>query len=67
MIDAGLPAEAEVIYWEDLRRNPDNGYSLFGLTQSLKARGDTAALAEIERRFTLAWQHADVKLTSSRY
>jgi tetratricopeptide (TPR) repeat protein len=67
LMEAGLPAEAEVIYWEDLRRNPGNGYALFGLAQSLKAQGDTTTLAEIEKRFALAWQHADVKLTSSRY
>ena len=27
--------EAETIYWEDLRRNPDNGWSLFGLARAL--------------------------------
>ncbi len=39
LLEAGLPAEAEVFYWEDLRRNPDNGYSLFGLKQSLVVQG----------------------------
>ncbi len=39
LLEAGLPAEAEVVYWEDLRRNPENGYSLFGLKQSLVVQG----------------------------
>jgi tetratricopeptide (TPR) repeat protein len=31
LLDAGRPLEAEVVYWEDLRRNPENGWALFGL------------------------------------
>jgi tetratricopeptide (TPR) repeat protein len=67
LLEAGNAAEAEVVYWEDLRRNPDNGYALFGLSQALAAQGDVATKKEIDRRFALAWQYADVKLTSSRY
>ena len=67
LLEAGQAAEAEVVYWEDLRRNPDNGYALFGLTQSLAAQDKTAALVEIERRLQLAWSQADVSLSSSRY
>ncbi len=67
LLEAARPEEAEVVYWEDLRRNPDNGYALFGLAQSLKAQGDADTLVEIKRRFALAWQYSDVKLTSSRY
>ena len=36
------PDEAEAVYWEDLKKNPENGWSLFGLTQALKAQGKTA-------------------------
>ena len=31
LLKAGQPAEAEAVYREDLRRWPDNGWSLFGL------------------------------------
>ncbi len=31
LLDAGRPNEAEVVYAADLRKNPENGYSLFGL------------------------------------
>jgi len=66
LLEAGQPAEAEAVYREELRRNPDNGWSLFGLAQSLDAqkRGDDAA--RVRERLQAAWQHATVKLASSR-
>jgi len=67
LLEAGRAAEAEVVYWEDLRRNPANGYALFGLKQSLAAQDKGGDLAEVERRFADAWSEADVSLTSSRY
>jgi tetratricopeptide (TPR) repeat protein len=67
LLEAGRPAEAEVVYWEDLRRNPGNGYSLFGLQQSLLAQQDTDTAAALQARFEKAWSGADVALTSSRY
>jgi len=67
LLEAGYPAEAEVIYWEDLRRNPENGYSLFGLHQSLIAQEKTGVATVTQERFKKAWEEADVKLTTSRY
>ncbi len=68
LLSSGRPREAETVYWEDLRRNPDNGWSLFGLAQALRAqdgRGDETAAAQA--RFEKAWARADVKLTASRF
>ena len=59
---AGRPDEAEAVSWEDLKKNPENGWSLFGLLQALKAQGKTDEAAHVEARFTKAWQDADVKL-----
>jgi len=67
LLEAKLPGEAEVVYWEDLRRNPANGYSLFGLKQSLVMQDKSMVALEIEQRLVAAWQDADVKLTTSRY
>jgi tetratricopeptide (TPR) repeat protein len=67
LLEAGRAAEAEVVYWEDLRRNPENGWSLFGLMQSLRAQKKTDQAAVIEQRFRKAWSNADVKLNSSRF
>jgi hypothetical protein len=67
LLAADRPAEAEAIYWQDLSRNRENGWSLFGLLQSLKAHGKTDAAVLIEARFRKAWSRADVKLTASRF
>ncbi len=67
LLEAGRPDEAEVVYWADLRKNPDNGYALFGLGKALEAQGrDDEALA-IAERFDRAWADADHKLTTSRF
>ena len=50
-----------------MRRNPENGWSLFGLAQSLRAQKRDAEAADVERRFAAAWRNADVKLTASRF
>jgi tetratricopeptide (TPR) repeat protein len=65
LLKAGQPAQAEAVYREDLRRNPDNGWSLFGLSQALRAQHKTAEAAAAESKFREAWRHADVTLTSS--
>jgi tetratricopeptide (TPR) repeat protein len=67
LLDAGRPAEAEVVFWQDLEKNEENGYALYGLAQSLRAQGQTEAAEGIEARFRTAWSDADVKLASSRF
>jgi len=66
LLEAGRAADAEAVYREDLQRFRENGWSLFGLRESLRAqrRGDEAA--DVQRRFERAWARADVTLTSSR-
>src|SRR5262249_40021515 len=39
LLQAGRAGDAEQVYREDLRRNPGNGWSLFGLAASLRAQG----------------------------
>jgi tetratricopeptide (TPR) repeat protein len=58
-------AEAEKVYREDLAHQPNNGWSLFGLAQSLHQQNKHAEAAEIESRFAQVWQFADVKISSS--
>ena len=65
LLQADRAAEAETVYWEDLRRNPENGWSLFGLMKSLEAQGKTEQAEEIEQRFRKAWDRANVTLTAS--
>jgi tetratricopeptide (TPR) repeat protein len=59
---AGRPDEAEAVYWEDLKKNAETGWSLFGLAQALKAQGKDAEAAKAEERFRKAWKDADYTL-----
>jgi tetratricopeptide (TPR) repeat protein len=67
LLQAGRPAEAEEVYREDLRRNPGNGWSLFGLAQTLRAQDKLAEASIVEERFRRAWSRADVTLPASRF
>jgi tetratricopeptide (TPR) repeat protein len=66
LLEAGRAREAETVYWEDLKRNRENGWSLFGLMKALETQNKTEEAAIIRSRFEKAWAHADVKLTASR-
>ena len=66
LLAARQPAEAERVYREDLERFPRNGWSLYGLAQSLELQGKTSEAYRVRAMFEAAWKHADVKLTGSR-
>jgi pimeloyl-ACP methyl ester carboxylesterase/tetratricopeptide (TPR) repeat protein len=66
LLEAGRAGDAELVYLEDLGRFRENGWSLFGLMQSLEAQGRVAEAADARRRFEKAWARADITLTSSR-
>ncbi|WP_413934119.1 hypothetical protein [Nitrospira sp. BLG_1] len=67
LLKAGRSAEAEMVYREDLRRFPENGWSLFGLAQALRAQGKKDDATATDARFRKAWPDADVTLTASRF
>jgi tetratricopeptide (TPR) repeat protein len=67
LLKAGRAKEAEAVYREDLKRNPENGWSLYGLTQSLRAQKKNEGATETEQRFRKAWAKADIQLTASRF
>lgn len=64
LVEAGRWEEAEQVYRDDLKRWPENGWSLFGLAQCLHARNADEA-AEVEARFRKAWARADVSLQAT--
>lgn len=65
LTSAGRYSDAEVVYREDLVNWPENGWSLYGLSVCLKARGATAEAQEVERRFRKTWARADTKIDTS--
>ena len=67
LLEAGRPAEAETVYWADLKRNRNNGWSLFGLTRALRAQGKNDEATLVEARFKKSWERADITPTDSRF
>jgi tetratricopeptide (TPR) repeat protein len=67
LLEAGRAPEAEIVYWQDLKYSPANGYALFGLQKALEAQGKTAEAAQVAEQLRVAWKDADVKLSSSRF
>lgn len=65
LLKAGRAKQAELVYREDLRDFRNNGWALFGLAQSLRAQGKSAAAQKVEQDFQRAWKIADVTLKAS--
>jgi tetratricopeptide (TPR) repeat protein len=66
LMTAGRFADAEQVYREDLKRLPDNGWSLFGLARSLRLqRKNATEAAQLEAKFRAIWAKADLQLKSS--
>jgi tetratricopeptide (TPR) repeat protein len=63
LLKAGKTAEAESVFREDLKRNPNSARSLFGLAESLKAQGRAANEGTAQKQFEKAWEKSDMKLT----
>jgi tetratricopeptide (TPR) repeat protein len=66
LMAAGRFADAEQVYRDDLKRLPENGWALLGLSQALAAQQkDGEELQSTRARFEKVWAKADVKITSS--
>lgn len=58
-------AEAEQVYREELKRRPNNPWSLHGLAESLNKQNKTAESQKVMEAFSVASQRADVKIDRS--
>jgi hypothetical protein len=67
LLKSGRAKDAELVYLEDLRRHPKNGWSLFGLSKSLAAQGKSGQAKGVADGFRHAWARADVELRASRF
>ena len=65
LLSAGKAADAEQVFREDLKQNPRNPRSLFGLMQCLKAQQKDADAAWVQKQFETAWKNADATLQVS--
>ena len=65
LMNANKYKEAEKIFREDLDILRQNGWSLMGLHNSLKAQGKTQEAEAIKQEFEKAWKHADITIDTS--
>lgn len=62
LLDFGRAKEAESVFRNDLLKNAENPWSLFGLAESLKKQGKAVLLPDIQKRFRRAWSRSDLQL-----
>jgi tetratricopeptide (TPR) repeat protein len=67
LISIGQPAAAADVFREDLRRWPENGWSLHGLALALEILGEDDNAGEVRDRFRDLWQHADIQPSLAMY
>ena len=65
LLRANKPADAEQVYRDDLAKLPNNGWSLLGLAQTLRALGKADEAATSQAQFDKVWAKADVKIKTS--
>jgi tetratricopeptide (TPR) repeat protein len=56
LLQNGQPAEAEKVFRDDLKRNPNNPRSLFGLWKTLDAERKQEEAAVVRKSFEKAWK-----------
>jgi Flp pilus assembly protein TadD len=64
LLQAGRAAEAERAFREDLDTFPDNGWSLSGLAEALRAQGRTGEAEAVATDLSRVWATADVPAPS---
>ncbi len=65
LMQTNSAAEAEAVFRRDLEIYKHNGWSLYGLHQSLLAQGKEDEASQVEAQFNAIWQAADIELTNS--
>ncbi len=65
LLKAKRPAEAQAVYEAQLRKMPNDGWALKGLTDAFVAQGKIAKALAARKQFQAAWAGADIKIGSS--
>jgi tetratricopeptide (TPR) repeat protein len=66
LLDLGRATAAEAAFREDMKKFPDNGWSLSGLQASLERQGKKPEAAAVGARLAQAWQKADINVQAGR-
>ncbi|WP_426670117.1 hypothetical protein ACPPVU_02505 [Mucilaginibacter sp. McL0603] len=67
LLKINKPAEAAKVYNDDLIANPENGWSLLGMYNSLTAQNKISEAANYKLRYNKAFAEADIKPVNSVY
>ena len=66
LLDVGRNADAERAFQDDMKKFPNNGWSLSGLHASLERQGRGADAAAVKVRLDEAWRRADATVMAGR-
>jgi len=66
LLHAGRAGEAERVFREDLKRTPENPWSLRGLAEALRAQRSDRETASVEERLRRASSKSDVDFSGAR-
>ena len=66
LLELGRAQEAETAFRADMKKFPENGWSLSGLQASLERQGKRADAADVRARLERAWGGADTALMAAR-
>lgn len=64
-LKAGRFKEAESVYRNDLEKWPNNGWSLYGLSQALAEQGRTSEASAAMNQHLVSWKDADAPIATS--
>lgn len=65
LLERGRVADAEAVYRADLKRHPNNGWALHGLSEALRRQGQKVEAASCESQLEGAWARSDIELQAS--
>jgi hypothetical protein len=66
MLALGRAKEAEAAFRDDMKKFPDNGWSLSGLQAALEKQGKTSEAATVKARLDEQWKMADTQVVAGR-
>jgi tetratricopeptide (TPR) repeat protein len=66
LLELGRAKDAEAAFRDDMKKFPDNGWSLSGLHASLTQQGRAADAAAAKARFDEMWRKSDIELAAAR-
>ena len=67
LLAAKRAPDAEAVFREDLKRHPNNGWSLYGLSRALADQQRNGEAATAQSAYRTSWSKADFELTSTAF